>query len=452
LFEYFSLSSSMPKFLHRSFRHLLLFSCLVFQSAHTSQAAIVRATATDIQETFDTGSKSDYATAAVSLGTGSWTFADAVLGSTELDRKNGAQAVRLQGQGRLTMNFFLPNGATTVTVQHALYGSDASSSWELWAQSEACNCDKWTKVGNTVATTSSALQAAAFRVNIPGSVKFEIRKVTGGVARLNIDDFVVTEFGVTQPSVDNDHLALGNPSGATTDLSSPNNYLLKKPQFAVGYNRDQGKPNWVSWHLDAADRGSFGRQEDFRNDTALPDGWYQVQGTSYSGSGFDRGHNCPSADRTSTAENNSATFLMTNMMPQAPLNNQGPWADLENYSRTFLPNNEVYIICGSYGIGGTGSSGVVTNTIDGGRITVPNRTWKVIVILPVGDNDVSRVTANTRVIAVDMPNVNSITRDWGSFRTSVDAIEASTGYDLLSALPVAVQDAIEAKVDNGPTQ
>lgn len=443
----------MPKFLHHSFRYFLLFSGLVFQPAQASKPAITRATATDTQETFDTGAKAEYPAGTVALATGSWTLTDAVLGSSEADRKNGAQAVRLQGNGRLTMNFFLPNGATTVTVQHALYGSDASSSWELWAQSESCNCDKWTKVGNTVATTSSVLQAAAFTVNIPGSVKFEIRKVSGGLARLNIDDFAVTEFGVTRPSIDNDHIALGNPSGAVTDINSPFNYLMQKPQYALSYNEKEGKPNWVSWHLDISDRGSAPRVDVFGPDPTLPAGWYQVQANSYTGSGFDRGHNCPSADRTSSPENNAATFFMTNMMPQAPQNNQGPWGDLEQYTRdAFLPNNEVYIICGSYGIGGTGSNGGLTMTLDQGRITVPNRTWKVIVVLPVGDNDVARITANTRVIAVDMPNTNTLNQDWGTHRTSIDAIEAATGYDLLSALPVAVQDAIEAKVDNGPTQ
>ena len=38
------------------------------------------------------------------------------------------------------------------------------------------------------------------------------------------------------------------------------------------------------------------------------------------------------------------------------------------------------------------------------------------------------------------------------FPRSVDAIEAAAGLDLLSALPPAVQAAVEAQVDNGPTQ
>ena len=49
------------------------------------------------------------------------------------------------------------------------------------------------------------------------------------------------------PAADtNDNLALGNPSGAVTSTSSPTNYLLLKQQYAVGYNRDAGKPIWVS--------------------------------------------------------------------------------------------------------------------------------------------------------------------------------------------------------------
>ncbi|MBT9392202.1 DNA/RNA non-specific endonuclease [Hymenobacter sp. NST-14] len=244
---------------------------------------------------------------------------------------------------------------------------------------------------------------------------------------------------------------MGNPSGAATNISMPTNYLLNKPEYALSYHRDRGTPTWVSWHLDASWSGSAARQNDFRADNTLPAGWYQVQGTSYSGSGFDRGHNCPSADRTSSVAANSATFLMTNMIPQAPNNNQITWAALENYSRTLLSQgNELYIIMGAYGRGGTGSAGY-TETIDQGRIQVPARVWKVIVVLPVGNNDVSRVSTSTRIIAIDTPNQQGTTSNWGQYRTSVDAIEAATGLDVLSALPASVQQVVEAKVDNGPT-
>ena len=248
-----------------------------------------------------------------------------------------------------------------------------------------------------------------------------------------------------------EHLTLGNPSGAVTDINQPTNYLLRKPQYALSYHRDRGIPNWVSWHLSPDWRGSAARQDDFRADATLPSGWYQVQANSYTGSGFDRGHNCPSADRTSTVADNSATFLMTNMMPQAPRNNQQTWANLEDYTRTFLTaGNEVYVICGSYGRGGTGTNGYAT-TLDNGRVSVPARCWKVVIILPTGTDDATRVSASTRVIAIDTPNDNSVSTSWGTYRTSVDAIETATGLDILSAVSTAVQQTVESRVDNGPT-
>jgi endonuclease G len=248
------------------------------------------------------------------------------------------------------------------------------------------------------------------------------------------------------------NLAMGNPSGAVADATNyPNNYLLTKTQYTLSYSRDQGKPNWVSWHLSAAWLGSTARQDNFAADASLPSSWYHVGATSYSGSGFDRGHNCPSADRTGSVADNSATFLMSNMMPQAPTNNQQTWAGLENYCRTLVnAGNELYIIAGSYGKGGTGSNGYTT-TIDGGHITVPSNCWKVIVVLPVGTSDISRVTTTTRVIAVNMPNTNSISTSWGSYRTTVNAIESATGYDLLSAVSSTIQTTIESKTDTGPT-
>lgn len=247
------------------------------------------------------------------------------------------------------------------------------------------------------------------------------------------------------------HLTMGNPSGAVTDSTRWTNYLMEKSQYALSYHRDRGIPNWVSWHLDESWLGSAARQDDFRADMTLPGGWYRVQANDYTGSGFDRGHHTPSADRTKTEEDNSATFLMTNMIPQAPDNNQQTWAGLENYCRSLVETgHELYIVMGSYGSGGTGNNGRKT-TITGGKVNVPARVWKVVVVLPQGSDDAARVSTATRVIAVDTPNSNDVRPSWGGYRTTVDAIEAATGYDLLSGVDRGVQQVVEARVDNGPT-
>jgi DNA/RNA endonuclease G (NUC1) len=250
------------------------------------------------------------------------------------------------------------------------------------------------------------------------------------------------------------HTTFGFPAFAGTSLDSPNAYLMAKPEFTLSYNRDLGIPNWVSWHLADEWIGSLERFDTFRADPAVPAEWFRVNHTSYASTGFDRGHMVPNADRDPETSSpiNQATFLMTNMIPQAPDNNQGPWANMEGYLRTLLPANEVYIVAGGSGVGGNNGSGIV-NTIAGGNVTVPALTWKVALVLPKqSGDDVSRVTAGTRTIAVIMPNVQGIRNvDWMTYLTSVDAVEALTGYDFFSEVSDAVENAIEAGVNgNNP--
>lgn len=250
-------------------------------------------------------------------------------------------------------------------------------------------------------------------------------------------------FNVTinAPLAGEDPLLLGNPSNATSDVANENNYLMSKPQYSLSYNRSRATANWVAWRLDSSWIGTADRQDDFRPDTTLPSGWYQVLDNDYSGSGYDRGHMTPSGDRTRSIPDNSATFLMTNIVPQLGDNNQGPWNDFENYCRTLAQSgNEIYIY-----------SGVVGNigTIAGGRVVVPRQTWKVAVVMPNGSNDLQRVTKATRTIGIVVPNFPPVNRNagWRTFRTSVDSIEALTGYNFLTNVPKNTQELIERRRD-----
>ncbi|HEU4510364.1 MAG TPA: DNA/RNA non-specific endonuclease [Pyrinomonadaceae bacterium] len=402
--------------------------------------SLTTATTAPLSEGFEAGGKTSYAGANVTLGTGSWFMNDALTGNLSTDRKTGAFSARIRNTGVVRMNFNKA-GAGTVSMQHAVFGTDGSSTWQLWSSTN--NGSTWTQVGPTVTTSSTTLQTANFTVNNGNAIRFEIRKASGGANRINIDNIQIGDFSSPTPTptpTPSEHLTMGNPSNAVTDVLQPNNYLMDKPQYSLSYSRDNGGPNWVSWHLDSSWLGSAPRQDDFRADTTLPAGWYRVQATDYSGSGFDRGHMCPSADRTVTITANSSTFLMTNMIPQLPANNQGVWANLESYSRTLVSQgNELYIISGGHGL---------QHFIANGHVAVPAQTWKVIIVLPVGNNDVSRVTTSTRTIAVVVPNSGSINSDWRTYRVSVDQVEAITGFDFFSNVSSGIQAVIEGTVDN----
>ena len=252
-----------------------------------------------------------------------------------------------------------------------------------------------------------------------------------------------------------EHMVMGNPSGAVTDEATPLNYLMLKPQYALSYNNDRGIPNWTSWHLDSTwTTGVADRQNDFRPDPTLPAGFKRVaSGYQAAVYGFDRGHMTPSADRTSSEEDNSATFLMTNMVPQASGNNQGPWADMENDLRALLggTSNELYIVSGGHGVGGNSTTGHWDTIQDtgGNTVTVPNLTWKVVMVMPRADgDDVARVNNATRTFAVIMPNNDNIRPDdWKKYLATVDQVEALTGYNFFSNVPEAIQNVIEARLD-----
>ncbi|MDX1909431.1 MAG: DNA/RNA non-specific endonuclease [Bacteroidia bacterium] len=249
------------------------------------------------------------------------------------------------------------------------------------------------------------------------------------------------------------NLETGNPSGAEASAASPDNFLIVRDQYAMSYNSDRGTANWVSWHLSTAWRGDAERQNNFRVDTDLPGDFFAAATSHYTGSGFDRGHLCPSEDRDRTEEDNSATFLMTNIIPQAPNNNQGVWKKLEEYCRDLSDAGyEMYIIAGPAGKGGYGSNGGSTSSLNGGTIAVPSHVWKIILILTNGKRDLDRVDGDTRLIAVKIPNRESVGDDWGNYRVSVDDLEDLTGFDFLSALSNGIEEELEERVDDGPTE
>ena len=231
-------------------------------------------------------------------------------------------------------------------------------------------------------------------------------------------------------------LPFGNPSNAST--GDPNNYLLLKRTFAISYSNTRGTANWVAWRTTIGDLGETLERPQFEPDPTLPLGFTLIRPMDYSGSGYDRGHLLPSADRFGDPEANAETFLMTNIIPQAGDLNQYPWQKLESYARGIVRRgSDVYTIAGVYG-----EKGVLR-----GRVKVPTNCWKIIILLPPGGTT-GDIHGQTRVISVDMPNEDGIARDWWQkYLTNVRAIEQKTGYNFLSALPAELQEALETQID-----
>jgi len=232
----------------------------------------------------------------------------------------------------------------------------------------------------------------------------------------------------------NVHLALGIPK----DADPSDDHLLDERAYVVSYSPAKRVPNWVAWRLERSNLGHVKRKNDFRPDPSLPPELYHVSESDYAHSGYDRGHMCPSADREDTAEDNSTTFLFTNMQPQLHELNAGPWERLEQYERQRAEQGDVlYIVAG-------GVFSAPFPTIGQG-VAVPAANFKIIVALHAGQKP-SEITSATDALAVLMPNERGVGEHaWTEFVTSVDAVEQASGYDFLSAIPEPVQRVIEAR-------
>jgi endonuclease G, mitochondrial len=241
------------------------------------------------------------------------------------------------------------------------------------------------------------------------------------------------------------HVRLGMPAPAEAKASSREAYLIERPQYVLSYNAKTRNPNWVSWRLKKEDIGSAARAA-FMPDPDLPSGFPKVASGVYTGGGFDRGHMCPAKDRSASAEDSQATFYTTNIVPQSPASNQRGWERLEDYCRRLAKEGYVlYIACGPHGVGGAGKNGPA-NEIGKGKqkVVVPQKLWKVILVLPKEDAEPRK---NTRVISIIMPNDQSVDFNWAKYRTTARKVEKLTGYRFFRNVPAEVADELRDHLD-----
>ncbi|WP_395768384.1 DNA/RNA non-specific endonuclease [Aquirufa sp.] len=196
-----------------------------------------------------------------------------------------------------------------------------------------------------------------------------------------------------------------NISGAST--ASTTNYLAVKKGYVMSYNGVEGRANWVGWTLQFSDLGSVERSNRFREDSDLPRQFKRIDHDDYRESGYDRGHLCNSEDRTSSEYLNEETFLMSNMIPQTPELNRGPFKFLEAYCRKLVLKKGQKLLIYS---GGIGAKGRLTS-----GVPIPQYCWKAIY-------------TPTEEIYVLFPNERTLEKNWNKYRVTKDRLEKMTGF------------------------
>jgi endonuclease G len=139
------------------------------------------------------------------------------------------------------------------------------------------------------------------------------------------------------------------------------------------------------------------RKNDFHADKRIKNGPIPED---YTNSGYDRGHLTPAAD-SSTPEQMSDTFLMTNMTPQEPTVNRTPWRLLEVKVRDGAYD---YVVSGAI-------YSYPAKTIGKNNVTVPVSYYKLV------------YTADGKVLAYEAENKPNATVT----ESTLEAVQKKTG-------------------------
>jgi DNA/RNA endonuclease G (NUC1) len=206
-------------------------------------------------------------------------------------------------------------------------------------------------------------------------------------------------------------------------------------------------PEWVSYELRVGiDQPEF----EPRPSPWLTDGPLNQAGTaprdeSYRGSGFDRGHMCMRNHARRLGQNADwNTHTVLNCVPQMHAFNDGHWVSLEKWCAIWANGyGKVWVICGPAVVDQVGNRVPSQWIGDMGelRVAVPQRLFKIVVK---ESSNATRPDVIAFIYANDaLLNDKSLEADHTPFLVPVREIEALTGLNFFSDLPVEDQDAIE---------
>ena len=204
--------------------------------------------------------------------------------------------------------------------------------------------------------------------------------------------------------------------------------MIDRGNFVVGWSPSLRHPLWVAYHVPAEKAYEAGKRPPFRAD---PSASGSPAASAYKGIGYDRGHMAPNyaiATRFGT-EAQKDTFYMSNIAPQKPGLNRGPWREVEHRIADLWTAKfgEIWVIVGCV-------PGDPEDSLPSG-IDVPKAYWQLIV---------SRADDGVRALALYMPKDIPFSAFPVHNIVTVDELERRTGLDLLAELPNFLEKPLEA--------
>lgn len=259
-------------------------------------------------------------------------------------------------------------------------------------------------------------------VSFPANVAADSRLATVRIASGGQDAAMqLVQFGTSPPVIPGsmELPLIGDPEQV---------YAYQYGLFTLEYSNNDRLAKWVAWKLHTGMLGSVKRTEAWSYDARIPAA-YRPGANDFQG--YDRGHMCPSADRTRTEAMNRETFYYTNMQPQDHGLNAGVWADVENRCRAWIKNTrDTLFIC----------AGGVNMTTRTGQMSIPQNYFKAILRHKAsGAWDAIGFWFGNRTYTHE-----SVT---AAETRSIDWLETQTGLDFFYNLNPSTQTTVEANAN-----
>ena len=229
-------------------------------------------------------------------------------------------------------------------------------------------------------------------------------------------------------------LPFGIPEVVDTSKAPSDIRVLRRQGYWAGFSPSLGYPVWSAYALPAEKVLEYPpARPPFAQDREVPG---SPAPDAYTGSGYDRGHLAPNyaiATRYGRKAQRE-TFLMTNIAPQKPKLNRGPWRMLEQRVADDL--SEIgdtlwVLVCAVPDQAGA--------TLRKGSVRVPKGFAMIIAAVH---------QRHLRVIGVYMPQGTADTKRPRYCFRSVRALEELTGLNFFPALSQESQDVLEKREAN----
>ena len=208
--------------------------------------------------------------------------------------------------------------------------------------------------------------------------------------------------------------------------------VLQRGEFAIGWSPALKRPVWAAYHVPREARFEIGKRPNFTKDRSVAS---SPSPTAYTGSRYDRGHMVPNHAIVTRfgPDEQRKTFLMTNIAPQSPALNRGPWREMELRIADLWTARygEIWVIVGSI----PSASATARETIAAGNIDVPEQYYMIAV---------AQAEDGVRALAVLLPQTAARWTFPVHNIVTIDELEKLSGLEFFPEMPSFLKRPLQA--------